>query len=172
MYKKTLVVIFLGMLVNILNAQLLIKNSSEIELMRVTNSGLVGIRTNTPTADLDVNGTVRIRGGSPAAGKVLMATDSNGNAGWQNISATDELVEDQILIVNSASVNDQITITDGNGNPLNTITIDDDYEANTDNQNLGYINDNAPTGNYVTHRLTISGGSGTTIRDYYDPNTD
>ncbi len=47
------------------------------------NSGNVGIGTPSPTATLDVNGTVRIRGGSPAAGKVLTATDANGNATWE-----------------------------------------------------------------------------------------
>ena len=43
----------------------------------------VGIGTTTPTAPLDVSGTVRIRGGSPAAGKVL-TSDANGNGSWQS----------------------------------------------------------------------------------------
>jgi hypothetical protein len=47
MFNKILVLVFLGLLVNILNAQLIIKNSSDTELMRVTNTGLVGIGTNT-----------------------------------------------------------------------------------------------------------------------------
>ncbi|HSK12486.1 MAG TPA: hypothetical protein VK907_04675 [Phnomibacter sp.] len=43
----------------------------------------VGIGTNSPTSTLDVNGTIRIRGGSPGAGKVL-TSDANGNASWKS----------------------------------------------------------------------------------------
>lgn len=42
----------------------------------------IGIRTTAPTQALDVNGSVRIRGGGPAAGEFLMSQDANGNATW------------------------------------------------------------------------------------------
>lgn len=42
----------------------------------------IGINTTGPTTTLDVNGTVRIRGGAPQEGAVLMSTDANGNATW------------------------------------------------------------------------------------------
>jgi trimeric autotransporter adhesin len=42
----------------------------------------VGINTNTPTANMQVNGTLRYVDGNQAAGKVL-TTDANGNASWQ-----------------------------------------------------------------------------------------
>lgn len=51
--------------------------------MLINQSGQVGINTTAPTQQLDINGQVRIRGGSPAVGKVLTATDANGNATWQ-----------------------------------------------------------------------------------------
>ncbi len=50
-----------------------------------TSEALIGIGTNAPTATLDVNGSLRIRGGSPGAGKVL-TSDANGNASWESAS--------------------------------------------------------------------------------------
>jgi hypothetical protein len=49
--------------------------------------GNVGIGTGTenPTQRLDVNGQLRIRGGSPAEGRVLMTMDDLGNAQWQDV---------------------------------------------------------------------------------------
>lgn len=51
-------------------------------IMNVEN-GNIGIGTSTPTAPLDVNGAIRIRGGNPAAGSVLTSIDANGNAIWK-----------------------------------------------------------------------------------------
>ncbi|MES2648244.1 MAG: hypothetical protein V4717_15310 [Bacteroidota bacterium] len=51
--------------------------------MTLTTAGNLGIGVSAPTARLDVNGTVRIRGGNPSVGDVLTATDANGNAEWK-----------------------------------------------------------------------------------------
>ncbi len=56
------------------------------ERMRILYNGNVGIGTSTPSQVLDVNGLVRIRGGSPAVGDVLTATSTNGTADWQSLS--------------------------------------------------------------------------------------
>ncbi len=42
----------------------------------------IGINTNSPTTNLDINGTMRIRGGSPGLGKVLVS-DGSGTASWK-----------------------------------------------------------------------------------------
>jgi hypothetical protein len=51
--------------------------------MTLTTAGNLGIGISSPTARLDVAGTVRIRGGNPSPGDVLTATDANGNAEWK-----------------------------------------------------------------------------------------
>lgn len=51
----------------------------------VTATGNVGIGTPTPGAKLEVNGQVKITGGSPGAGKVL-TSDANGLATWETPS--------------------------------------------------------------------------------------
>ncbi len=52
----------------------------------ITVGGNVGIGTTNPGAALEVNGQVKITGGSPGVNKVLMS-DTNGLATWQSISA-------------------------------------------------------------------------------------
>ncbi|NDW09609.1 hypothetical protein D0T56_08105 [Dysgonomonas sp. 520] len=47
----------------------------------ITNSGYVGIGTVTPSARLDVRGTLRLQDGTQANGKVLVC-DASGNASW------------------------------------------------------------------------------------------
>ena len=54
-----------------------------------SNIGNVGVGNNNPGAKLDVNGQVKISGGTPGTGKVL-TSDANGLATWQTISATFE----------------------------------------------------------------------------------
>ena len=62
------------------------KNASLQDILYIANSGNVGIGI-APTATLDVNGQVKIRGGTPGVGKVLVS-DATGLASWQNIAAT------------------------------------------------------------------------------------
>ena len=54
----------------------------------VNATGQVGINTNAPSPSvaLDINGTVKIQGGSPGSGKVL-TSDATGNASWQALAS-------------------------------------------------------------------------------------
>jgi hypothetical protein len=49
--------------------------------MRILTNGYVGIGTISPAAALDINGQIKIQGGTPGAGKVL-TSDANGLATW------------------------------------------------------------------------------------------
>jgi len=53
------------------------------ERVTVSNNGNVGIGTDSPDEKLDVDGQIKITGGSPGAGKVL-TSDATGLASWQN----------------------------------------------------------------------------------------
>ncbi len=67
------------------NGAMIRHNGSEwIAATNLYNNGTsIGINTNSPSTTLDVNGTVKIQGGSPENGKILTSTNSNGNAQWQ-----------------------------------------------------------------------------------------
>ncbi len=61
--------------------------------LNVSTNGNVGIGTTGPTQPLDVNGQVRIRGGTPVAGEVLTSSDANGVATWEpNASAPSGMI--------------------------------------------------------------------------------
>jgi hypothetical protein len=58
-------------------------NGSNLANGSMTDNGSnVGVGTTTPTATLEVNGQIKITGGSPGASKVLVS-DANGLAAWQ-----------------------------------------------------------------------------------------
>jgi C1q domain len=54
--------------------------------MNVSN-GNTGIGTSSPTARLDINGSVRFRNANPKTGSVLISSDVNGNAIWESPTA-------------------------------------------------------------------------------------
>lgn len=57
------------------------------ERLTILPGGNVGLGVANPTQKLDIDGQVRIRGGAPAAGRVLTAVDADGNAEWQDAPA-------------------------------------------------------------------------------------
>ena len=56
------------------------------ERLSVMDDGKVGINNTAPTAQLDVQGSVKISNGTQGPGKVL-TSDASGNASWQNSAA-------------------------------------------------------------------------------------
>jgi len=52
--------------------------------LTVATSKNIGIGTTNPTTNLDVNGTIRVRGGTPGNGQVL-TSDANGLASWEPV---------------------------------------------------------------------------------------
>ncbi len=62
-------------------------STNNVEQMRISPAGQLGIGTNSPSAKLDVNGQIRIQGGSPGVGKVLVS-DAIGLASWQTLPSS------------------------------------------------------------------------------------
>lgn len=63
---------------------LVLRKRINTDQLVLDEDGAVGIGTNAPTQTLDINGTIGIRGGTPAAGKVLTATNADGAAVWRD----------------------------------------------------------------------------------------
>ncbi|TVR76282.1 MAG: hypothetical protein EA412_13860 [Chitinophagaceae bacterium] len=63
-----------------------VNGSSANDILILNDNGNVGIGVTNPQSTLDIDGEIRIRGGNPAAGRVL-TSDANGNAEWEDIGA-------------------------------------------------------------------------------------
>lgn len=55
-----------------------------VERLTILDNGNVGVGVVNPTVKLDVGGSIRIQGGTPAVGKLLTATSATGDAKWQD----------------------------------------------------------------------------------------
>jgi hypothetical protein len=114
-------------------------------------AGNVGVGTNAPTTKLDVEGQVRIRGGAPAAGKVLTSS-ANGTATWEKDGRGE---------FNSASVTagNWYRIAQNNGNRANAEFTLRDYISGGGHSTLkfiagiSYANDVNMSFTLVTHSL-------------------
>ncbi|MBK8683881.1 MAG: hypothetical protein IPN26_02235 [Bacteroidetes bacterium] len=59
-----------------------------IPKLTINTMGNIGVGTTTPTTRLDVNGQIRIQGGAPGNGKVLMS-NASGVGTWTTLTADD-----------------------------------------------------------------------------------
>jgi len=99
------------------------------EKMRITSGGNVGIGTTTPTARLDIEGQIRIRGGSPAAGRVL-TSGADGTATWGTMTGLPTGISGQTLrhdgtnwVANSIIFNNGTNVGIGTTNPVHRLDI-------------------------------------------------
>lgn len=127
------------------------------EKARISTDGNMGIGTTNPTAKLEVNGQVKITGGSPGAGKVL-TSDANGLATWQTPSAGASafIAQSQPQI---ATVADNTTLTESNYTVLANNTSNMTISLPAAAANTGriyFIKKISNNGNTVT--VTPSGG--------------
>ncbi|MBP6624285.1 MAG: hypothetical protein KA198_03890, partial [Chitinophagaceae bacterium] len=63
------------------DTSLVVESALGNQLILQPNQGNVGIATASPTSTLDINGTLRIRGGNPGNGKILIS-NNEGEASW------------------------------------------------------------------------------------------
>jgi len=111
-------------------------------------SGNVGIGTSSPTQKLDVEGQIRLRGGSPTAGRVLVS-DADGVGSWQELS--------QVSGVTGTGVAGRVTFwtgTDAVGSSANLFW-------NNSNNRLGIGTASPNTPLEVVGDIHVSGGDRT-----------
>lgn len=88
-----------------LSANVALRNAAQTFTATNIFSTSIGVGGVSPTARLDVNGQVRIRGGSPGAGKVL-TSDATGTAVWSPSKASS-----QVVVVDAAGNGDYSSVS-------------------------------------------------------------
>ena len=135
--------------------RILIGTNATTSTLLLDAAGNVGIGNITPTRQLDISGTMRIRGGSPSIGKVLQTQDTTGDADWIDTSDinhqstfADEFIHDVqagvlvgigwILVANAGTVTSPTTNVDANHPGIVQLTA-----TAVNQQPLIYLNSNS-----------------------------
>ncbi|MFB6186818.1 MAG: hypothetical protein ABEI86_08135, partial [Halobacteriaceae archaeon] len=152
-----------------------ISNDGEDNIELTTGGGKIDIRSS--TINMNSNYIVGLATpNSPQDAATKGYVDSS-----DDTVADDQSLSEVLSLGNSAgsySINMNSNRITGLADPSNAQDaatksyVDSNEQTIADDQGLGYNNLNSPTGDYATHEVTISGGSNTDIRDYYDPNSD
>jgi hypothetical protein len=125
--------------------------SNNLERARITAAGDVGIGTTAPTAKLDVNGQIRMQGGSPGAGKI-MTSNATGVGSWSTAAAAG--------LVSGSGTTDYIPKFTPNGNTLGNSSFIDGTTS------LLYNSASNPSPNYsVYSKLKNNGGSNWVVNE-------
>jgi hypothetical protein len=143
-------------------------------VMDINPSGKIGIGTTNPSTTLDVNGSVRIRGGSPASGSVLTSS-ADGTASWQTPSGGSSWIDGASTVTTTKNVhapayydsnNTHFLLDPDRISYLNQARISFIY----DRDNTSYFMD--PSGNSNLNNLTAvtSSASNSYSYRYYDRN--
>jgi hypothetical protein len=84
-----------------------------------SSTNRVGIKTSAPSTELDINGTLAMRGGNPQQYYVLASTDSTGRADWMDISTIITNGGTFLNALNDAISDKNSNLFLGNGSGLN-----------------------------------------------------
>mgnify|MGYP002725570835 CR=1 FL=1 len=121
-------------------------------------AGMVIIGTDDTILSLDVNGMIRIRGGTPWAGRILTATDSNGNAVWRDIDVNDDDSDPTNELQTLSQSGNNVTLSDNGG----TVSV-----ADNDDDSANELQSLSRTGTDVS--LTNGGGTVSVADNDNDP---
>lgn len=133
-------------------------STTPVERMRITQAGDIGIGNIIPTRQLDISGTMRIRGGAPKTGNVLQTLEQGTPTGlvdWNDmydinnqISFADDFIHDVqagvlvgigwLLVANGGSVTSPTTNVDANHSGIVQLTVNGSVQAP-----LIYMNSNS-----------------------------
>jgi hypothetical protein len=97
-------------------------------------NGRLGIGTATPTANLDVNGTFKFRGGNPGAGKIL-TSNATGKASWENAMSLSSLSVSNLTTTNTTA--NTLTVRNGTFTDMQGGTAS--VGTNTGGGAMGYV---------------------------------
>ncbi len=113
-----------------------IHNANNAQILTVHQNGRVGIGTQSPTAQLEVAGQIKITGGVPGLNKVL-TSDINGLASWTTPAVSTGPWTKNLTNVYPTTIADKVGI--GTSNPFGNLAIGSDAADGLGSANKGLV---------------------------------
>ncbi|MEF8880781.1 MAG: hypothetical protein V5A72_03050 [Candidatus Nanohaloarchaea archaeon] len=157
------------------DASSVLSSGNDIDGSGNVNHGLGATLNDGSSANqnIDMSGNAIIFGAASNAAPPTGAIKDVGYVSLENQEDQDLPTDSQYTLFADHSEGLQYNDNNHNDYVIASKTWVNSNDANNhDDQNLGYNNLNSPTGNYATHEVTITEGSNTNIRDYYESDTD